>query len=212
MGSGRHIGFSSMTSGTVAAAYSARAAEYTSLFGSITSTHRADQQLVLSWAQGLSGKVIDAGCGPGQWTDFLHSAGASVEGVDLVPEFIETAKRNYPDAQFSLGSLERLPTADQSLAGILAWYSVIHTPPASVGAVLNEFARCIKPGGSLLLGFFEGPAMEQFPHAVTPAYFWPVEDMTARLQQAGFSVESTHSRVDPGARPHAAIVARRADP
>ncbi|MGR0160547.1 class I SAM-dependent methyltransferase [Paenarthrobacter nitroguajacolicus] len=200
-----------MTSGTVAAAYSARAAEYTSLFGTISSTQPADQRLVLAWAKGLSGKIIDAGCGPGQWTDFLHSAGASIEGVDLVPEFVETAKRSYPDAQFSLGSLERLPTPDQSLAGILAWYSVIHTPPAYIGKVLDEFARCIKPGGGLLLGFFEGPAIEQFPHAVTPAYFWPVEELSARLQKAGFTVISTHSRADPGARPHAAIVARRAE-
>lgn len=198
-----------MSSEVVRAAYSARAAEYTSLFGAISSTHPADQQLVLEWASGLSGKVMDAGCGPGQWTNFLHSAGVEIEGVDVVPEFIETAKQHYPEVQFSVGSLETLPTAKQSLAGILAWYSVIHTPPATIGGVLDEFARCIKPGGSLLLGFFEGPALEPFPHAVTPAYFWPAEEISARLLKAGFVVVGTHSRVDPGARPHAAIVARR---
>ena len=200
-----------MSSGNVTAAYSARAAEYTSLFGSISCTHPADQQLILAWARGLSGKVIDAGCGPGHWTDFLHSAGVSVEGVDLVQAFIKTARQQYPDAQFSVGSIERLPTADRSLAGILAWYSVIHTPPDAIDAVLDEFSRCIKPGGSLLLGFFEGPALEAFPHAVTPAYFWPVEEISARLRTAGFTVVSTHCRVDPGARPHAAIIARRAE-
>jgi len=200
-----------MSSGIVGAAYSARAAEYTSLFGSISSTHPADQQLVLEWAKGLSGRVIDAGCGPGQWTDFLHSAGVSVEGVDLVPAFIETARQSYPDARFSVGSLAKLPTADRSLAGILAWYSVIHTPPADISRILDEFARCIKPGGGLLLGFFEGPTLEVFPHAVTPAYFWPVEEMSARLQKAGFTVVNTHSRVDPEARPHAAIVALRTE-
>ncbi|MFK0042058.1 class I SAM-dependent methyltransferase [Paenarthrobacter sp. NPDC090517] len=200
-----------MSSGNVAAAYSARAAEYTSLLGSISSTHPDDQQLILEWARSLSGKVIDAGCGPGQWTDFLHSAAVAVEGVDLVPAFIETARRHYPKAQFSVGSIERLPTPDQSLAGILAWYSVIHTLPDAIDAVLEEFARCLKPGGGLLLGFFEGPALEVFPHAVTPAYFWPVEEMSARLRKAGFTVVSTHSRVDPGTRPHAAIIARRAE-
>ena len=200
-----------MSSGVVKAAYSAHAAEYTSLFGSISSTHPADQQFILEWAQGLSGKVIDAGCGPGQWTAFLNSAGVDVEGVDLVPEFLDTARKNCPDAQFSVGSIERLPAPDHSLAGILAWYSVIHTPPADISRTLNEFSRCIKPGGSLLLGLFEGPAVERFPHAVTPAYFWPVEEMSALLQKADFTVVSTHSRVDPGSGPHAAIVARRAD-
>ncbi|KUM34921.1 class I SAM-dependent methyltransferase [Arthrobacter sp. EpRS71] len=198
-----------MSSEVVRAAYSARAAEYTSLFGAISSTHPADQQLVLEWAGGLSGKVLDAGCGPGQWTNFLHSAGIDAQGVDVVPEFIETARQHYPEVQFSVESLETLPTASQSLAGILAWYSVIHTPPATIGGVMDEFARCLKPGGSLLIGFFDGPAGESFPHAVTPAYFWSVEEMSARLLKAGFVVVSTHSRVDPGARPHAAIVARR---
>ncbi|QSZ47258.1 class I SAM-dependent methyltransferase [Arthrobacter sp. D5-1] len=198
-----------MTSGVVRAAYSARAAEYTSLFGAISSTHPADRELVLSWAQGLSGKVLDAGCGPGQWTAFLHSDGVDVQGVDLVPEFIETAKQFSPDAQFSVGSLERLPSPDHSLAGIFAWYSLIHTPPAGITRVLNEFARCLKPGGSLLLGFFAGPAGESFPHAVTPAYFWSLEEMSGRLQEAGFSVIGTHSRADPGVRPHGAIVAQR---
>lgn len=198
-----------MSSGVVRAAYSARAAEYTSLFGSISSTHPVDRELVLSWARGLSGKVLDAGCGPGQWTAFLHSAGVDVEGMDLVPEFIETAKQYCPQAGFSVGSMEQLPTPDHSLAGILAWYSVIHTPPAGINQVLDEFARCLKPGGSLLLSFFAGPAGESFPHAVTPAYFWSVEEITARLQDAGFTVVGTHSRVDPGVRPHAAIVAQR---
>ncbi|MBT2585282.1 class I SAM-dependent methyltransferase [Arthrobacter sp. ISL-95] len=199
-----------MSLGVVRAAYSARAEEYTALFGTISSTHPADQRLVLSWAQGLSGKVIDAGCGPGQWTEFLCSAGVDVQGVDLVPEFIETARQNYPDIDFAVGSLGRLPTPDQSLAGILAWYSLIHTPPAGISRVLGEFARCLPPGGGLLLGFFEGPILEAFPHAVTPAYFWPVEEMSARLLKAGFTVVGTYARVDPGARPHAAIVARRA--
>lgn len=198
-----------MSSAVVRAAYSARSAEYTSLFGSISSTHPADRELVLSWAQELSGKVIDAGCGPGQWTAFLHSAGVDVQGVDLVPDFIETAKQFCPDAQFSVGSLERLPTPDHSLAGILAWYSLIHISPAEISRVLEEFARCLTPGGSLLLGFFDGPAGEPFRHTVTRAYFWSAEEMSGLLQEAGFSIVGTHSRVDPGVRPHAAIVAKR---
>jgi hypothetical protein len=28
---------------------------------------------------------------------------------------------------------------------VLSWYSIIHTPPQDVPAVLNEFARCIRP-------------------------------------------------------------------
>ncbi|MDI2036048.1 class I SAM-dependent methyltransferase [Paenarthrobacter nitroguajacolicus] len=198
-----------MSQPNVGAAYSARSAEYTRLFGSIDSTHADDRSLVQEWASRLSGKVIDAGCGPGQWAGYLRSLGTEVEGVDQVPEFIATARERHPEIPFTLGRLEELPAANQSLAGILAWYSVIHTPPQDLGNVLAEFARCLEPGGSLLLGFFEGDAVEEFPHAVAPAYFWPVEEMSARFQGAGFAVASTHSRRDPGVRPHGAMVAVR---
>ena len=72
--------------------YSARSQEYTDLFGSMDSTHVSDRALVTSWAATLTGPVLDAGCGPGQWTDFLAQAGLAVSGIDLVPEFVERAR------------------------------------------------------------------------------------------------------------------------
>lgn len=64
------------------------------------------------------------------------------------------------------------------------------------------------PGGSLLLGFFEG-ADEEFAHAVTTARFWSIDAMTRILDDAAFDVIDAETRQDPGARPHASIVARR---
>jgi ubiquinone/menaquinone biosynthesis C-methylase UbiE len=193
-------------------AYSARAGDYVAAVGYIEATHPVDRELVLRWAQSFPGPVIDAGCGPGQWTNFLNNAGILVEGVDFVPAFIDQARRTYPDASFRVGSLDALEVPDSSVAGILCWYSIIHMGPVQVESALREFARCIKPGGSLLLGFFEGKVFESFPHAVTPAYSWPIEAMTQQLDAAGFSTSEVHERVDPGHRPHAAIMAhRRAD-
>ncbi|MGO4431905.1 trans-aconitate 2-methyltransferase [Paenarthrobacter sp. RAF9] len=117
-----------MSRGTVRSAYGARAKEYTELFGTIDNTHPADQALIAAWAHGLDGKVIDAGCGPGQWTNFLHALGVDAEGVDIVPEFIESARQHYPNTAFRVGSLEQLQVPDQSLAGILAWYSQTRAP------------------------------------------------------------------------------------
>lgn len=107
-------------------------------------------------------------CGPGQWTNFIQTLGVSVEGVDLVPEFVDEARGRYPGVAFRVGCLDMLEVPDRSVAGILAWYSVIHTPPDEIDCALTEFARCIAPYGSLLLGFFEGHVIEAFPHAVTP--------------------------------------------
>ena len=162
------------------------------------------------WAGEVPGRIIDAGCGPGQWTDFLHSRGCDIEGVDLVPRFVELARSRFPEISVRVAELDELGVPDRSVTGILSWYSIIHTDPDDVPSVLGEFARCLCDGGSLLLALFDGTRVEAFPHAVTTAYFWPIEEMSQRVVAAGFEVEATESRVDPGRRPHAAIVARRA--
>lgn len=193
----------------VLAAYGQRAEEYSSLLGSMDATHELDRTLVSRWAGGVSGRLIDAGCGPGQWTDFLRSRGCDVEGIDLVPTFVDLARARFPGVGFRVAELDRLGVPDRSVAGILAWYSIIHTAPRDVPGILGEFARCLVGGGTLLLAIFEGARIEPFPHAVTTAYFWSIEEISRRLLEAGFRVEATDSRVDPGRRPHVAILARR---
>ncbi|WP_127794667.1 class I SAM-dependent methyltransferase [Agromyces sp. LHK192] len=191
-------------------AYGRRAAEYAELLGSMAATHPMDRTLVSSWAEPLDGPVLDAGCGPGQWTRFLRDRGADAHGLDQVPEFIEHARRTHPGPPFELGSLDALPDADGSLAGILAWYSLIHHDPGAIDRPLSEFARALRPGGGILLGFVLGETTEPFDHAVVRAYRWTFDALGERLIAAGFEVVETHSRTAPDQRPHGAISAIRA--
>lgn len=194
----------------VSGAYSGRATEYGELFGSTDAVHPSDRRLVSTWAEGIEGPVLDAGCGPGQWTNFLAQQGCDARGVDLVPEFIERARRTYPGVPFDVGSLDALDVAAGTVGGILAWYSLIHHEPTTIRIPLQEFSRVLRPGGALLIGFFEGPVVEQFDHAVAPAYRWPVTDLSEELISAGFEVTETHTRTTTGGqRPHAAIIAHR---
>lgn len=137
----------------------------------------------------------------------MHGLGADVEGVDMVPEFIESARSRFRNVTFQQGTLENLPYDSDGVAGILSWYSVIHTEPEKFQEILKELARCLAPGGTLLLGFFEGSQVTAFDHAVARAYFWPVNDMVSQLEKAGFSISGVRTRTDDGSRPHADIVA-----
>ena len=190
-------------------AYAARAEEYIAALGSMDSVHPDDRALVAAWVQDIDGRVLDAGCGPGHWTNFIHTLGKDVEGVDIVPKFIADAKARFSDASFRVGELTGLGIPDASLAGLLSWYSIIHTPPTDVPAVLDEFARCIAPGGTLLLAFFDGPTIESFDHAVVTAYRWPVGAMASELERAGFDKIEPHTRAAVGHRSHAALIAQR---
>jgi ubiquinone/menaquinone biosynthesis C-methylase UbiE len=65
---------------------------------------------------------------------------------------IEVARREYPGIRFGVDSMMDLALADGSLAGLVAWYSLIHVPDEEISAVLAHFQRVLRPGGSLLLG------------------------------------------------------------
>ena len=191
----------------VQSAYGARAADYTSLFGSVEDMHDLDRERIERWAERIDGPVLDVGCGPGHWTDLLHRRGVNVQGVDLVPEFIESARVRFPGVPFRVASLRDLSVPDRSLHGVLAWYSLIHVHPEELPAVLTEIARALARGGRLLLGFFEGTAAEPFAHAIATAYYWSVEQIRHMLRESGFDVLDVQTRTDPGRRPHATIAA-----
>ena len=193
------------------AAYSRRAEEYIYLLGSMDAVHPSDLQVVSTWASQVDGEIVDAGCGPGHWTGFLAQQGHAARGIDQVPEFIAHATSTHPTVDFALGSLDALDVAAGSLGGLLSWYSLIHYEPGSIQGPLREFSRALKPGGSLLVGFFEGPVVEEFAHAVTPAYRWPVDALGAELDEAGFDVVESHVRKTAGQRSLATIAARRRD-
>ncbi|UCR88044.1 methyltransferase domain-containing protein [Mycetocola spongiae] len=193
---------------TIRAAYALRATEYTAALGSLAATSPADRDLIARWAGELSGPVLDAGCGPGQWTAYLRALGIRARGIDLVPEFISAARDNHPGTDYAVGSFEDPAALGNNLGGILAWYSLIHTDPAQISAVLAGFARALAPGGGLLLGFFEGAWGQPFDHRVHRAYTLAPERLGELLREHGFTVLGEESRQDPGARPHAAIRAR----
>ncbi|MBO1901747.1 class I SAM-dependent methyltransferase [Leucobacter weissii] len=199
----------------VRAAYASLAGEYVEAVGRIGHASEADRECVGAWATGLRGRVLDVGSGPGQWTDHLRRQGVRIEGVEPVPEFLSAARRSYPESRFRAGRAERLGVADASLAGVLAWYSLIHMEPETVDIALEEFARALAPGGSLLVGFFTGAELEPFEHAIATAYYWPVDLLGSRIEAAGFAVGDVRARLDPsarpvpGRRPEAMIVATR---
>jgi SAM-dependent methyltransferase len=193
------------------AAYSRRAAEYIDLLGSMDAVHPSDLQVVSTWASEVDGDIVDAGCGPGHWTNFLTQEGYDARGIDQVPEFIAHARGTYPTVDFAIGSLDSLDVSTGSVNGVLSWYSLIHYQPETIQVPLREFDRALKPGGTLLVGFFEGPVIEEFAHAVTPAYRWPVDAFSAELSEAGFDVVESHVRKTAGQRSLAAIIARRQD-
>ncbi|MFT3662293.1 MAG: class I SAM-dependent methyltransferase [Gordonia sp. (in: high G+C Gram-positive bacteria)] len=198
-----------MTFESVRAAYRARVHEYIAAVGRIDDVDALDLALISGWARRIEGPILDVGCGPGQWTHHLRELGCDVSGLDPVPEFVARARADHPDCEFRLGRAQRLDVDDDALGGVLAWYSLIHAEPEDVRAGLAEFARCVRPGGALAVGFFAGDRLERFDHAVVSAFRWPVDLLAGAVEEAGFAVTRTETRpLRPGRR-HGALLAVR---
>ncbi|MBC7278933.1 class I SAM-dependent methyltransferase [Nocardioides sp.] len=198
-----------MPTTTIAAAYDSRAAEYIDLIGTIDQLAEQDRDTITTWRDTTTGRLLDAGCGPGHWSQELTAQGVrEVVGLDASAEFIKAARERFPAIAFQQADLAAIPLEDHSVGGILAWYSIIHTPPTDLPAILSEFARVLSPGGSALIGYFDGEPGEAFDHAVHTAYYWSAKALEELLAEHGFVVERTSTRQDQGARRPGDLVAR----
>jgi SAM-dependent methyltransferase len=142
------------------------------------------------------GSVADVGCGPGHVTAHLRKLGVDAFGIDLSPAMVDVARRDHPGLRFEVGSMTDLDLADASVAGLLAWWSLIHVPDDAVSRVLGHFRRALRPGGPLLLGFhvgdesrlktqgYGGHPMRVHVHRRQPG------QVAAWLRDAGFTVEA----------------------
>ncbi|MET9023022.1 methyltransferase domain-containing protein [Actinopolymorpha sp. NPDC004070] len=153
------------------------------------------------------GPVGDLGCGPGRVTAHLATLDLDAFGIDLSPGMVAQARRDHPGLRFAVGTITALDLPDGELAGALGWYSVIHTPPASQGEVFAEFARVLRPGGRLLLGFQmgedEGIRREQaYGHEVTYDIYRLSPDRVIRdLEDNGFQLRARVIREPEGWEP-----------
>lgn len=77
-------------------------------------------------------------------------------GINLSPGMIEVARRDHPGLRFEVGSMTDLDLPDASMAGLVAWYSLIHVPDDEIGSVFEHFRRVLRPGGPLLLSYHVG--------------------------------------------------------
>jgi SAM-dependent methyltransferase len=139
------------------------------------------------------GLVADLGCGPGHVARYLHDQGVRMLGIDLSPRMIDSARQRSPDIEFRVGDMRALDLPDGALAGIVAFYSLIHIGEFVMAATLRELRRVLAPGGLLLVAFHIGEETvhrdELWGHPVSLDFrFLMPSPMVARLIEAGFVV------------------------
>ncbi len=136
---------------------------------------------------GRGSAILDAGCGPGRHSGYLHRAGHRVVGVDLDPALIAEAERAEPGPTYVVGDLVgyELPhEAPQHFDAILCAGNVLgFLHPDTRRPVLTAFGERLATQGRAVVGFGAGRG-------------YAFDDFFADVEAAGLVREQTFSTWD----------------
>jgi SAM-dependent methyltransferase len=196
------MGFTmSPISDALRASYDAVAPTYVEHLFSELARKPLDRHILNRFAEEVRdrGLVGDLGCGPGHVARYLHEQGVQILGVDLSGQMIRWASQLNPGIEFRVGDIRALELPDASLAGIVAFYSVIHLQGSELGVAFREFRRVLAPDGVLLVSFHVGEHSlhldELWGHAVSLDFrFLLPREVIACLHSAGLVVTESVER------------------
>ena len=138
--------------------YDIVAKEYAETFIGEHEKKPKDQEILHRFSQEIGDRrpVWDFGCGPGQTTKYLKDLGMEISELDLSGKILEQAKQIHPEIHFRKGNILNLEFDDNSIAGVVAFYAIVHFTEEQVESAFREIFRVLQPGGIFLLTYHVG--------------------------------------------------------
>lgn len=181
--------------------YDRTADRYAELFARELDAKPFDRTLLARFADLVSsgGVVCDVGCGPGHVGRYLRTLGAHVCGLDLSPQMCVRAARAEGQRRYAAGDMLAMPFDTASLAGIIAFSSVIHLLRPDAPQAFREFARVLQPGGWVLCAVHGGEGhvyVEEVFDRPVPMYatLFTLEALTDFARGAGLTIAEAVER------------------
>lgn len=139
-------------------AYDMVAQEYAAAFSGEHAMKPKDQEIFRRFAlmMGDRGPVWDLGCGPGHTAQALHALGIHISGLDLSENMLRQARALHPALHFQKGNILDLEFANDSIAGVVSFYAIVHFTEEQLERAFREVFRVLQPGGVFLFTFHIG--------------------------------------------------------
>ncbi|SNY54932.1 class I SAM-dependent methyltransferase [Paractinoplanes atraurantiacus] len=109
---------------------------------------------------GRGARILDAGCGTGRVGGHLAELGHEVAGVDLDPELIAAARKDHPEATWTVGDLSELRLEATFDVVVCAGNVMTFVAPSTRRTILERFREHLAEGGRAVIGFGAGRGYE----------------------------------------------------
>ncbi|MBF0347224.1 MAG: methyltransferase domain-containing protein [Magnetococcales bacterium] len=95
-------------------------------------------------------RILDAGCGMGEWTIYYTHQGKHITGMDLSADTIQRLLEKYPECDFVTGDIRQTGFAPDTFDAIISWGTFEHFE-IGLAPCFQEAWRILKPGGHLII-------------------------------------------------------------
>lgn len=92
-------------------------------------------------------RVLDVGCGVGNYHSYLKGRFGSLSGIDVSAECIDRARKDHPEVTYHVSEEGKLPYADASFDCAFTSCVLHHVVPQEREEFSREFRRVVRPGG-----------------------------------------------------------------
>lgn len=147
----------------------------------------------------LCGRVLDVGCGSGEWLSYMRNFGVEAEGLEIDERAVNVAHSR--GLTVHLGTLDRIAFPENSFDTVTMGHVIEHVP--NLKGVLQRCNRILRRGGLLVIST---PNSDSFGHRVFGQYWRGLEpprhlhllnqrSLCRFVENCGFTVLRCHSFV-----------------
>ena len=139
------------------------------------------------------GTVLDLGCGPGNSSAMMQSAGLNVQASDCSQKMVDIAKNkfNVDAIKAEFKELSEINLYD----GVWANFSLLHAPRSEMLSNLKKINRSLKKKGYLHIGLKIGNGEKRDTLGRQYTYYQPKE-LKSLLISAGFTINTIRLDMD----------------
>ncbi len=99
---------------------------------------------------GNNTKILDGGCGLGEWTVYFDQAGYDATGIDISSDVINKLKKYFPNISFQAVDIRKTKFSDSTFDVYFSW-GVFEHFEEGLQPCIREAMRLLKSGGILFI-------------------------------------------------------------